>query len=212
MKKHLLIGGALILAAGFASARTAQACNSISIMNGAGSPPVVQGNIVRFFVNGYPPEVDVYVDGVKVWWTYDTLDSFPTIFYAIGEVPVPYGSHTMFQNWENCTIDFTTVPHAPPPPQPPVAPTLSDVNGGVACPSDTLQWSAVPGAVTYQLWSRQTRPSIAASMSQIWSGTNLSRRVSMPRNWGYVYAVNACNENGCGALSNFNSINGGTCP
>jgi hypothetical protein len=41
------------------------------------------------------------------------------------------------------------------------APVLSDSGGGVACPSDVLMWTSVTGATSYQIWSRELRPTIA---------------------------------------------------
>jgi hypothetical protein len=215
MKKTLLLMAALVLVGGFTTAQSANSCPSVGILNASGLPPTVQGTTLQLLVNGFSPAVTVYIDGSVATTIYDVLDPGTAAFTAVVTVNMAagsYGAHTMFTNWNSCVLDFTTVQPDPPPPPPPASPTLSDANGGVACPFDSLSWTGVSGATAYTLYSRQLLPSPAASMSQIWSGTSLSKRVSVARGSSYVYAVSACGLNGCSALSNFKTVRGGTCP
>ena len=92
------------------------------------------------------------------------------------------------------------------------APTLSETGSGAACPSDIIKWTSVTGATSYQLWSREYTPSLDSSYNEIYTGTALSLRVTLPTHYGYYYQAAACNANGCGAFSNTITVTEETCP
>ena len=92
------------------------------------------------------------------------------------------------------------------------APVLSDDNGGVACPSDVLMWTSVTGATSYQLWSRELRPTIAPTFSEVYSGTALSLRITLPQRYAFAYKAAACDAQGCSGFSNQVNVAEGECP
>ncbi len=92
------------------------------------------------------------------------------------------------------------------------APMLSDINGGFACPSDFLSWTSVTGATSYQLWSRERRPTPAPTFSEIYSGTATFLRVTLPQGSAYAYEAAACDAQGCSGFSNQLLVQGGMCP
>lgn len=94
----------------------------------------------------------------------------------------------------------------------PNAPSLSDANGGTACPRTSLEWNSVAGAVSYQVWSRPIHPTLQSGYGQIWSGTATSLTVSVPRSWTTSYTVTSCNSSGwCSGLSDNDLVTGGIC-
>jgi hypothetical protein len=92
------------------------------------------------------------------------------------------------------------------------APVLSDTGDGVACPSDILQWTSVAGATSYQLWSRERRPTPATTFSEIYSGTATHLRITLSQGYAFAYEAAACDADGCGAFSNQILVQEGTCP
>jgi hypothetical protein len=92
------------------------------------------------------------------------------------------------------------------------APMLSDVGDGVACPSDVLTWTSVTDATSYQLWSRERRPTPAPTFSEIYSGTATRLRVTLSLGSAYAYEAAACDAQGCSEFSNQVLIQEGTCP
>jgi hypothetical protein len=88
------------------------------------------------------------------------------------------------------------------------APVLSDDNGGIACPYDGLNWTSVTGATSYQIWSREL---VGTPFYEIYSGTALSLRISVPRGSAYSFKAAACNAQGCSGFSNQVNVRGGTC-
>jgi hypothetical protein len=92
------------------------------------------------------------------------------------------------------------------------APVLSDSGGGVACPSDVLQWTSVTGATSYQIWSRELRPAIAPTFNEIYSGTALSLRITLSQGFALAYKAAACDAQGCSGFSNQVNVTEGECP
>ncbi len=83
------------------------------------------------------------------------------------------------------------------------APVLSDASGdGTACPSDTLFWTSVTGATSYQLWSRERLPTPAPTFSEIYSGTATHLRITLSPGFSYAYEAAACDAQGCSGFSN----------
>jgi hypothetical protein len=80
-------------------------------------------------------------------------------------------------------------------------PVLSDQNGGIACPSDGLVWTSVTGATSYQIWRQQRLPEVDPTFYEIYSGTGLHLRVTLPPGFAYLYAAAACDAQGCSGLS-----------
>jgi len=91
------------------------------------------------------------------------------------------------------------------------APVLSDKNGGIACPSDGLVWTSVTGATSYQIWRQQRLPTVDPTYSEIYSGTGLNLRVTLPDGFAYLYAAAACNAQGCSGLSGGFYVEYGMC-
>jgi hypothetical protein len=93
------------------------------------------------------------------------------------------------------------------------APVLSDSSGdGTACPSDDLIWTSVTGATSYQLWSRERRPTPATTYSEIFSGNATFLRVTLPKGSAYAYEAAACDAQGCSGFSNQLLVQNGMCP
>ena len=92
------------------------------------------------------------------------------------------------------------------------APVLSDTGGGVACPSDVLRWTSVTGATSYQIWSRELRPTVAPTFYEIYSGTALNLRITLPQGFAYAYKAAACDAQGCSGFSNQVNVTEGECP
>ena len=90
-------------------------------------------------------------------------------------------------------------------------PVLSDTNGGIACPSDGLAWTSVTGATSYQIWRQQRLPTVDPTFYEIYSGTGLNLRVTLPRGFAYIYAAAACNGQGCIGLSGGFYVEYGMC-
>jgi hypothetical protein len=91
-------------------------------------------------------------------------------------------------------------------------PVLSDSNGGVACPSDVLQWTNVTGATSYQLWSRELRPALDPTYSELYSGTATFLVITLPRGFEYDYEAAACDAQGCSGFSHQFPVAQGMCP
>ena len=91
-------------------------------------------------------------------------------------------------------------------------PVLSDRNGGYACPSDVLRWTSVTGATSYQLWSREVRPTPVPTYNEVYSGTALNLRITLARGFAYGYEAAACNAQGCSGFSNGILVQEGMCP
>jgi hypothetical protein len=91
-------------------------------------------------------------------------------------------------------------------------PVLSDSGSGIACPSDILFWTSVTGATSYQLWSRERRPTPAPTFSEIYSGTATHLRITLPQGSAYAYEAAACDAQGCSGFSNELLVQEGTCP
>jgi hypothetical protein len=92
------------------------------------------------------------------------------------------------------------------------APVLSDSGSGVACPSDVLMWTSVTGATSYQIWSRETRPALAPTFTEEYSGTALMLRITLPRGYASAYKAAACDAQGCSGFSNQVNVTEGECP
>jgi hypothetical protein len=92
------------------------------------------------------------------------------------------------------------------------APVLSDTGSGVACPSDVLQWTSVSGATSYQVWSRETRPTPEPTFYEVYSGTALMLRITLPQGFGFAYKAAACDAQGCSGFSNQINVTEGECP
>ena len=92
------------------------------------------------------------------------------------------------------------------------APVLSDTGSGVACPSDVLQWTSVTGATSYQIWSRELRPAIAPTFNEVYSGTALMLRITLPQGYAFAYKAAACDAEGCSGFSNQINVTEGECP
>ena len=94
------------------------------------------------------------------------------------------------------------------------APVLHDVNGGVACPYDTLYWTSVTGATSYQLWNEEIKPHFVP-YTEFYSGTANVLGITLSGYYyeEYAYEVRACNAQGCGGFSNGISVqnSGPTC-
>lgn len=215
MKKYLLIGLALIAANGFTSARAADSCSTLTILNASGSPPVVVGNEVN--VVGYGPAqfTTVYLDGSAVAHLIDPSAPPSQIELLPGVVLVgAYGSHTLQTSFDpdGCVINFSTVAPPPPPPPPPLPPPVIDnSNGHIACPSALVEWAAVPGATSYQIWSREMAPTLEPAIHQNWATTRTSITVTLGSGQSFNYAVAACNSSGCSNLSTLDLLRYGTC-
>ena len=91
-------------------------------------------------------------------------------------------------------------------------PVLSDSGGGIACPSDVLRWTSVTGATSYQIWSREVRPTPVPTYSEVYSGTALNLRITLPRGFAYGYEAAACDAQGCSGFSNGILVQEGMCP
>jgi hypothetical protein len=89
-------------------------------------------------------------------------------------------------------------------------PTIT--SSGVACPSTLVQWQAVPGATSYQVWSEERRPTPAPSYSKVWTGTALQLRVTLSNGQSFAYEAVACNATGCSQFSNGTIVTYGICP
>ncbi len=95
---------------------------------------------------------------------------------------------------------------------PPAPTNLSDAGDHVACPQDLLEWPSSPGATSYQVWGRETRPTLATNFVRTGSPTTNHFTVGVSRNWAYNFAVTACNANGwCSGWTNTDLITGGIC-
>ena len=127
---------------------------------------------------------------------------------GLAAITTSAGSFAVQPLWSNAANGCVLSP-PPPPPLPP--PVLSDTNGGEACPNDTLVWTSVPGATSYQIWGRELKPAIEPSFHQIWSGAVTYFPITLPRGYQFNYAATACNANGCSGLSNYRLVTGGTC-
>jgi hypothetical protein len=92
------------------------------------------------------------------------------------------------------------------------APVLSDTGSGVACPSDVLRWTSVTGATSYQLWSRERRPTPSPTFYEIYSGTATLLRITLAQGSAYTYEAAACDAQGCSGFSNQILVQEGTCP
>ena len=92
------------------------------------------------------------------------------------------------------------------------APMLSDSNSHVACPTDFLQWTSVTGATSYQIWSREVLPAPAPTFNEIYSGTALSLRITLPQRYAFAYKAAACDAQGCSGFSNQVNVTEGECP
>ena len=92
------------------------------------------------------------------------------------------------------------------------APVLSDSGGGVACPSDVLEWTSVTGATSYQIWSRELRPTVEPTFYEIYSGTALFLRITLPQRYAFAYKAAACDAQGCSGFSNQIDVTEGECP
>ena len=62
-------------------------------------------------------------------------------------------------------------------------PVLSDDNNGIACPYDGLNWTSVTGATSYQIWSKELKPVLATTFSEVYSGTAVNLRIRLPQGW-----------------------------
>jgi hypothetical protein len=91
-------------------------------------------------------------------------------------------------------------------------PVLSDTGSGVACPSDVLEWTSVTGATSYQIWSRELRPTVEPTFYEVYSGTALMRRITLPQRYAYAYKAAACDAQGCSGFSNQVNVTEGECP
>jgi len=92
------------------------------------------------------------------------------------------------------------------------APELSDVNAGVACPSDILEWTSVTGATSYQIWYRHLQPTPDPTYFKIYDGTALSLTITVPQGFTREYVAAACNAQGCSGFSNGVPVSEGNCP
>jgi hypothetical protein len=92
------------------------------------------------------------------------------------------------------------------------APVLSDSGGGVACPSDVLEWTSVTGATSYQIWSRELRPTVEPTFYEVYSGTALRLRITLSQGFAYAYKAAACDAQGCSGFSNQIDVTEGECP
>jgi len=92
------------------------------------------------------------------------------------------------------------------------APDLSDENGGIACPTDGLDWTSVTGATSYQIWSKELKPVLATIFSEVYSGTALNLRIRLPQGYAYYYEAFACDAQGCSGASNGFLVQEGSCP
>ncbi len=92
------------------------------------------------------------------------------------------------------------------------APVLSDTGSGIACPSDILSWTSVTGATSYQLWSRERRPTPATMFSEIYSANATFLRVTLSQGSAYAYEAAACDAQGCSGFSNQVLVQEGMCP
>jgi pseudomonalisin len=90
--------------------------------------------------------------------------------------------------------------------------SVTDAGGGIACPSDLIQWSTVAGASSYQLWTKELKPAQNALFGLAWSGTGTSTRVTLNRGSEFAYKVKACTADGCSQLSSSQVyVTEGTC-
>ncbi len=96
----------------------------------------------------------------------------------------------------------------------PTSPTsVTDANGGYACPSDFISWTAVPGASSYELYAKQSQPSQAPLFELVWSGAGTSARVTLGRGQAFAYKAKACTSAGCSQVSTSQiTVRYGTCP
>jgi len=91
--------------------------------------------------------------------------------------------------------------------------SVSDTNGGVACPSDFIQWSAVSGASSYKLFARERAPTPVILYSFDLSTSGTGARVTLSSGYTYAYSVEACTSDGCSPLSTSEvTVTYGTCP
>lgn len=84
-----------------------------------------------------------------------------------------------------------------PPPPPPAAPAWINVPASSNDGNVTVSWAAVAGATTYVLQQQFG----GAGWTQIYSGGTTSKALSGLANGSYVYRVQACNADGCGAYA-----------
>jgi hypothetical protein len=97
-------------------------------------------------------------------------------------------------------------------PQTLTAPVLSDLNNGVACPSDTLFWTSVTGATSYGFWSRELAPTPESGFVQGTNQTGTHLKITLSDGFAYAYKVTACDAQGCSGFSNTLDVTEGECP
>jgi hypothetical protein len=117
MKNYLCLALVLIGTNAYVtSADAADSCPTLFLTNATGSPRVVQGSTVNFFVNGIAPAITIYFDNnapihIVDWFTPpgEWFSSAPSL------TGVPVGAHTLRNGLEACTVNFTVVPIPPNP-------------------------------------------------------------------------------------------------
>jgi hypothetical protein len=204
MKKYLALGLALILANTVVPVQAADSCTNLWLTNASGSPPVVQGNVVGFAGLGIAPSMDIYLDGVYVTSVHDILTPPPNWFNGSGTLWVPYGTHTLRNGVEACTINFSTVP----PPAVPGTPTLSTnktfVRPNVAY---TLSWTVPSGSINHYTLHRTASGGSVVDTTLPGNSTAVTLTSSTPPGTTkiFTFTLQACSssdESICGAWSN----------
>lgn len=94
----------------------------------------------------------------------------------------------------------SVVPPAPPPPPP--APASISVPASSSTGNVSISWSAVDGATGYALLQQFN----GGSWMQVYTGSATSANLSGLANGSYVYRVQACNANGCGAFATSGTV------
>jgi hypothetical protein len=95
----------------------------------------------------------------------------------------------------------------------PTAPTsVSDSGSGKACPSDTIAWSAVTNATSYELYYKIVAPTPTILFEYITTVTGLSQEVTLSKGEEFIYRVKACTAAGCSQISTAQKqVTYGTC-
>ena len=111
MKKFLL-GLALILSFSVTAAKGADSCPGVGLTNGVGSPPVVTGSTVSYYVSGIAPSVSIFWDGAYAGEIYDWAGTPHGNWFTefVSASPIPPGSHSLQVGWDSCVVNFTVVP------------------------------------------------------------------------------------------------------
>lgn len=108
MKKFVLVALALCLTAAFSPAKAG--CINLWVVNGSGSPPVVNGSTVNVAVLWEAPYADVFLDGNLVASYWDPVNPPGTQWLDTFQVPVANGSHTLHSVPGTCLVNFTVAP------------------------------------------------------------------------------------------------------